>query len=421
MEFHMKRAVVAALILLAGRQASAAGQQPAANAQPKATPVGQLAFSRDRRSLAVAYDGSNTLIIWDTAAQKPIYKARAKAPIRSIAFSPTAEILAIASGTAVKLLDPKIDRVVREVDGNQGPVYSVRFFGNGGWLATGGGDGTVKLWNLGTGEATQTFSGPKGSVLSVSISPDEKWLAAACGNRDTVYIWSLEQREQKPRQLTLAAMRGRQGNQARSADVPQVIFSADSRYLAAPDRERGRISIFDVASGKEAFAFTSMNGWKCISISPDGKWLAAVASYDLPIRLVRFDHSSSDEQDQRIAYLIQQFHDDDYSKREVASERLAALGPMVVGQLQAHLDSPDVEMRVRCRRLVEQILNLANARKLEGHEAEPTRVSFSADGKLLATADSEGVVKLWTIPDIQVSATLLPGGQATKLTHENRG
>jgi WD40 repeat protein len=116
----MKRMIVAMLMVPTGWCGSVVTQQPAANPQPKATQVARMAFSRDGRSLAVAYDGNNTLKIWDVAARRPVYSAREKAPIRSLAFSPTADVFAIAAGTSAKLLDPKLDRVVRELDGNQG-------------------------------------------------------------------------------------------------------------------------------------------------------------------------------------------------------------------------------------------------------------------------------------------------------------
>jgi WD40 repeat protein len=416
----MKRFVVVILMTLAGCSTNAVGQQPAANAQPKTTPVRCLTFSRDGTSLAVAYGGSETLIIWDVARRRAVYTAREKAPIRSLAYSPLGDLLAVAAGSATKLLEPKIDRVVRELDGNQGPVRSITFSPAGKQLATGGGDQTVKLWDLAAGNVRQTFSGPMGSVLGVAISPDGKWLAAACGEVDTVYIWSLEQPTRKPRKLDLPGQRSYPGNPAQPADVPQVVFSPDSRFLAAPDSQQG-ISIIEVISSKVSLKFTSMNGWKCVALSPESKWLAAAPRYYRPIRLVPFEQSSGEEQDRNIAALIERFGDDDYSKREAATQQLAALGPMVVEQLRSHLNSSDAEVRVRCRRLVERILDLAVAKPLNGHEAEPAWVAFAPDGKLLASGDAEGVVKLWTIPEGAEVATLLPDGETVEPPHENRG
>ncbi|HEV2973207.1 MAG TPA: hypothetical protein VGY55_24790, partial [Pirellulales bacterium] len=53
------------------------------------------------------------------------------------------------------------------------------------------------------------------------------------------------------------------------------------------------------------------------------------------------------------------------------------------------------------------------ARQLIGHEAEATWVAFAPDGKLLASGDAQGIVKLWTIPEGKEVLSLNPDGQAT--------
>ena len=296
----MKRAIISAVIVIAGLCTSAVAQQPAANVQPKATPVNRLAFSRDGRSLAVAYGESNALLIWDVAGRTPVYTAREKAPIRSLAFSPTADLLAIGAGTSAKLLDPKIDRVVRELDGNQGPVRTVSFFADGKRLATGGGDGSVKLWNLNTGDVQQSFTGPKGSILDVAISHDGKWLAAACGNMDTVYLWSLEQPVQKPRKLDLEARRGSPGDPGRPTDVPQVVFSPDSRFLAAMHWEQGRLtsSMWPQASSYSRSRASTTAGSVLRCRQTASGWPLWQTTNGRS-RLVRFEQSSGDEQDRQ--------------------------------------------------------------------------------------------------------------------------
>jgi WD40 repeat protein len=406
-------ALVTALALV-GVSTIAMAQQPAANAAPVATPVRCLCFSRDGKSLAVAYGGTNSLIVWNLASRKPTYSGRENAEIRAVAYSSLGDLLAVGVGPMTKLVDPKTDRVIRELNGQQQLVRSVAFSSDGRWLATGGADHTVKLWDWSTGTLQQTFAGPKGHVLGVAISPDVKWLAAACGNVDAVHLWNLERPMQPPRTIDFPGRAASPSmGPARRADMPQAVFSPDGRLLAIPDWEQGFISIVEVATGNLKYRFRSMNGWKCVAISPDGKWLAAAPTYDRTIRFVPFGQVTTDEQEREIAALIATFHNDDYAKREAASQQLAALGPMAIKQLRAHLDSTSAEVRVRCRRLMERIQNLDFAEALIGHEADPTWVAFSPDGRLLASGDSKGVVKLWTIPDGKDAGTLTPDGNFT--------
>src|SRR5262249_57267662 len=58
----------------------------------------------------------------------------------------------------------------------------------GRWLASGGEDATVKLWDLMTGREARTFSGHRNSVMSVAFSPDGELLAAGCLGR-VVIVW----------------------------------------------------------------------------------------------------------------------------------------------------------------------------------------------------------------------------------------
>ena len=69
-------------------------------------------------------------------------------------------------------------------------MLAVAIAPDGTWLATGGGDGTVRTWAA-DGTPRATLTGHGGSVIAVAIAPDGTWLATV-GSDGTVRIWAAD-------------------------------------------------------------------------------------------------------------------------------------------------------------------------------------------------------------------------------------
>lgn len=163
--------------------------------------VNAVVFSPDGSRLASAsQDG--TVRLWDVATRVPLGDPlpENKDSIRfwDVAFSPDGKRLAIAVENRAEkqgevwLWDVKNGRLMENsLQGHEYSTQAVAFSPDGKWLASAGGDKTVRLWDL---EARKQLGEPLkggGVFKDVAFSPDGRWLAAA--NQDAkVRLWDMD-------------------------------------------------------------------------------------------------------------------------------------------------------------------------------------------------------------------------------------
>jgi WD40 repeat protein len=148
-----------------------------------------VAYSPDGRFLALDAKG-HTTELWDAATGKIVHAFPAHpSPVLKVAFRSDGRRLLSASASAVQVWDPVTGKSVHSftVKGPQetGGPWSMwarstaSFTNDGERLAIAYGDGTVRIWDVETGQQTLALQGPAAQIVGVAFSPDGRRLAAS--------------------------------------------------------------------------------------------------------------------------------------------------------------------------------------------------------------------------------------------------
>ncbi len=162
---------------------------------------------------------------------------------RELEFSPDGKLLAgvgrdgtlrvwdVASGQE-KLTIPKQ------------PTFGVAFHPQGKWMATSGTDEILRLWDLDDG-SHRVFGKRLGRVYRISVSPDGRYLGAPYANK-VARIWNIASGEH-------TVLRGHR------SEVNVFEFSADSR-LAVTSSDDGTVRLWDVETSRPVWHATTLLG-----------------------------------------------------------------------------------------------------------------------------------------------------------------
>lgn len=167
---------------------------------------------------------------------------------------------------------------IAKLKGHSGCIMALAFTANRDVLASGGVDGTVRLWDFTGSKPSEKASMHKhlDAVHSVAFSPDSKLLASGSGAMDGI-VWVFNISSGQPKELSV--LQGHQG------PVDALAFSPDSKLVASGGNDMiVRLWEVDRQSKPKAVLKGHIRPIKDVTFSPDGQTLASAAQ-DYTVRL----------------------------------------------------------------------------------------------------------------------------------------
>jgi len=363
----------------------------------------------------VAYWNTNEVRLWNTATGEETLKLKDfKQRLRSVAFAPVGETLALAITTVSNnKKNPSVKSEIRLYDAATGAlkhtlpsstqVISCLTFANerqmmiGGWQnAPNRPVATLELMDLQDGSLGTLRTGDDGSVSMITLTANGRSLAfqtdiTAVNVVDT-QTWTIkhtfdENNESNAQQKSVSRF---------LLSVKRVLalaFSANGKTVAA-EIEEGGLKVWDPRSGEVKNQMgTHEDSATIVDISSNGTIAAEVLDQE-SIRL--WDVGTSEKK----------------------------IVPTSTGPITTLALSPDGRTVAIARANKIVLLNTVTRETIQtlaGHGSEIKHLAFAADGRTLATASEDGTIQTWDLANGQITRAITGGGKITALRFAPNG
>ena len=149
--------------------------------------VSAVAFTPNSKwVVSGGFDGS--VAYWNAATGAEIWRVKKLGLVTALAVDPKGKFVAVATDTALVLLDIDDGHEIKRYGKLASPLAAVAVSPDGKWLAAGDDAGTVRVWHVGEVKARFTLTGHAGGVRSIAVKAGGRWVLTGGADR-TLRLW----------------------------------------------------------------------------------------------------------------------------------------------------------------------------------------------------------------------------------------
>jgi WD40 repeat protein len=238
---------------------SDSGRQVAAFAA-SAKPLSACAIAPDGKSwLSGSMDG--VLSVWDPVSHQPTAQFLVHTrPVAAIIYAPDGQSVATAGwDRKLSLRGAATIREGQNLSGHSDLVGGCRFFSDLVHLLSWSHDGSVRVWEITSGNQVASITGHKDRVNCAAVSPDGKWIVSATRDLE-VKLWDWREK-QELKTITV------------NAEPRALFFLADGTSIVCVDAE-GWLTLLSAPDLEVQEEIETGLQIQCAELAPAGTLLA---------------------------------------------------------------------------------------------------------------------------------------------------